>query len=309
MASVLRVRSSSQIRTRPLTSAFVARGASMAAVRTGHIVVACQRHRRQSTCRPRRAEARSARRPARRPDGRRRGGVEPARRLADAAVAEKFVGDHQLRPRVHSATYAIQGNYNGYQVWDISNPAQPVAEDGVLLPRLAERRLGLQESALRLGRGARAAASTAAREGVEGHGEQGAPARPPHLRHQRHRESEERRQRADLPRLAHAHACSSIRRTRTTSTSTSRAPPACARRASCRAASNAPPDEDPNSALFRIEVIKVPLAHPEQAAIVSSPRIFNDLDGPGAPRRAPEDVADATRQIAEAKAKGAFTSR
>ena len=28
------------------------------------------------------------------------------------------------------------------------------------------------------------------------------------------------------------------------------------------------PDEDPNSALFRIEVIKVPLAHPEQAAIV-----------------------------------------
>src|SRR5439155_1175873 len=34
------------------------------------------------------------------------------------------------------------------------------------------------------------------------------------------------------------------------------------------------PDKDPNSALFRIEVIKVPLAHPEQAAIVSSPRIF-----------------------------------
>jgi hypothetical protein len=34
---------------------------------------------------------------------------------------------------------------------------------------------------------------------------------------------------------------------------------------------------DPNSALFRIEVIRVPLAHPEQAKIVSSPRIFNDL--------------------------------
>src|SRR5205814_1901716 len=32
------------------------------------------------------------------------------------------------------------------------------------------------------------------------------------------------------------------------------------------------PDEDPNSALFRIEVIKVPLAHPEQASIVRSPR-------------------------------------
>ena len=37
---------------------------------------------------------------------------------------------------------------------------------------------------------------------------------------------------------------------------------------------------DPNSALFRIEVIRVPLAHPEQARIVSSPRIFNDLVAP-----------------------------
>jgi hypothetical protein len=34
---------------------------------------------------------------------------------------------------------------------------------------------------------------------------------------------------------------------------------------------------DPNSAMFRIEVIRVPLAHPDQARIVSSARIFNDL--------------------------------
>jgi hypothetical protein len=37
---------------------------------------------------------------------------------------------------------------------------------------------------------------------------------------------------------------------------------------------------DPNSALFRIEVIRVPLAHPEQAKIVSAARIFNDLTAP-----------------------------
>lgn len=37
------------------------------------------------------------------------------------------------------------------------------------------------------------------------------------------------------------------------------------------------PGEDPNSALFRIEVIKVPLNDPSKAAIVSSPRIFDDL--------------------------------
>jgi hypothetical protein len=34
------------------------------------------------------------------------------------------------------------------------------------------------------------------------------------------------------------------------------------------------PDKDPNTALFRIEVIQVPLAAPQEAKIVSSPRLF-----------------------------------
>jgi hypothetical protein len=36
------------------------------------------------------------------------------------------------------------------------------------------------------------------------------------------------------------------------------------------------PEVNPKTALFRIDIIKVPLAHPEQAKIVSSPRIFTD---------------------------------
>ena len=36
------------------------------------------------------------------------------------------------------------------------------------------------------------------------------------------------------------------------------------------------PDQNPDTALFRIDIIKVPLAHPEQAKIVNSPRIFSD---------------------------------
>jgi hypothetical protein len=36
------------------------------------------------------------------------------------------------------------------------------------------------------------------------------------------------------------------------------------------------PDKDPNTALFRIEVIKVPVAAPQNAKVVSSPRIFGD---------------------------------
>jgi len=36
------------------------------------------------------------------------------------------------------------------------------------------------------------------------------------------------------------------------------------------------PDKDPNTALFRIDVIQVPLAAPQDAKIVSSPRVFMD---------------------------------
>jgi hypothetical protein len=37
------------------------------------------------------------------------------------------------------------------------------------------------------------------------------------------------------------------------------------------------PDKDPNTALFRIEVIKVPVSAPQDARVVSSPRVFIDV--------------------------------
>jgi hypothetical protein len=66
--------------------------------------------------------------------------------------------------------------------------------------------------------------------------------------------------------------------------------------------SNALPASDPNSALFRIEVIRVPLANPQQAAIVSSPRIFNDLAAPPTHGQSPADL----EEINAAKARGEF---
>lgn len=65
--------------------------------------------------------------------------------------------------------------------------------------------------------------------------------------------------------------------------------------------SAAMPGEDPNSALFRIEVIKVPLDAPEEAAIVSSPRIFDELAYPPSHEPSPEDVALLERMKAEGK--------
>ena len=64
------------------------------------------------------------------------------------------------------------------------------------------------------------------------------------------------------------------------------------------------PSTDPNSALFRIEIIKIPVAHPEQAAVVSSGRIFDNLAKEPTHGDAPEDIKD----VAEAKAKGRFVA-
>ena len=62
------------------------------------------------------------------------------------------------------------------------------------------------------------------------------------------------------------------------------------------------PDEDPDSPLFRIEVIKVPLASPQDAAIANSPRIFDGLEAP--PVREP--TAEERERIEEARAEGRF---
>ncbi len=71
---------------------------------------------------------------------------------------------------------------------------------------------------------------------------------------------------------------------------------------------NLSPDKDPNSALFRIEVIKVPLAHPEQAAIVTSPRIFTGLTEAAHHGETALDIAEQKKEVEAAKARGAFTA-
>ena len=72
--------------------------------------------------------------------------------------------------------------------------------------------------------------------------------------------------------------------------------------------SAAQPDSNPNTALFRIEVIQVPLAHPEQAHIVSSPRIFQDLTEAPTHASAPQDLAEAKRVADSARAAGGYTA-
>src|SRR2546427_5080246 len=57
-----------------------------------------------------------------------------------------------------------------------------------------------------------------------------------------------------------------------------------------------------------LEVIQVPLAHPEQAHIVSSPRIFQDLTEAKTHAEAAEDLARAKHSADSARAAGGFTA-
>src|SRR5437762_8450473 len=66
------------------------------------------------------------------------------------------------------------------------------------------------------------------------------------------------------------------------------------------------PDSNPNISLFRIEVIKVPLAAPQTAAIVSSPRIFDSLAAPPVHGEEQQDIAEGKRVADSARAAGGF---
>src|SRR6266498_574341 len=68
------------------------------------------------------------------------------------------------------------------------------------------------------------------------------------------------------------------------------------------------PDSNPNSSRFRIEVIKVPLAAPQQAAVVGGARIFDSLTRAPTHGEMPQDIAEAHRVADSARAKGAFTA-
>ena len=196
--------------------------------------------------------------------------------------------------------YAIQGNYNGFIVWDISNPSRPTLVKGYVCPA-SQSDVSVYENLLFV-----------SGEGMGGRLDCGAQGVEEAVSHDRLRGirifdvSDIRNPRyvanVQTCRGSHTHSLLVdpddtqnvyVYVSGSAPVRPSEELPGC---------SDAPPDEDPNSALFRIEVIRVPLANPEQAAIVSSPRIFHDLVAPPEHGMSPADI----EEIERAKARGAF---
>ncbi|GIV58142.1 MAG: hypothetical protein KatS3mg042_1055 [Rhodothermaceae bacterium] len=221
------------------------------------------------------------------------------RKLSSTPPPEAFVGvtNSDLAFKDH---YVIQGNYNGIQIWDIANPEAPVLVNGYVCPA-SQSDVSVYENLLFV-----------SGEGLGGRIDCGTQGVPEAVSKDRLRGirifdiSDIRNPRyianVQTCRGSHTHSVLKdpdddenvyIYVSGSAPVRPAEELPGC---------SAAPPDEDPNSALFRIEVIKVPLAHPEQAAIVNSPRIFDNLAAPPRHGLAPDDRAE----IEAAKARGAF---
>ena len=196
--------------------------------------------------------------------------------------------------------YAIQGNYNGVQVWDISNPASPELVTAYVCPA-SQSDVSVYGDLLfvsgeglggRLDCGTEGVATAVSRDRLRG------------IRI------------FDISDIRNPRYISNVQTCRGSHTHTVLEDPDDRDNVYIYVSGSAPvrpeeelpgcssamPEDDPNSALFRIEVIRVPLANPERAAIVSSPRIFEDLVAPPEHGLAPADLA----VLEEAEARGAL---
>jgi hypothetical protein len=187
-----------------------------------------------------------------------------------------------------TGNYAIQGNYNGYQVWDVSNPRRPSLKTAYLCPA-SQSDVSVYKHLLFV-----------SGEGLAGRKDCGTQGVPDSVSMDRLRGIRV----FDATDIANPKYIANVQTCRGSHTHTVVSDPNDASNvyiyvsgsAGVRSPSELPgcsnmaPDQDPNSALFRIEVIQVPLSAPQNSRIVSSPRIFNDLSA--APRHA--DPPDTT---------------
>jgi hypothetical protein len=195
--------------------------------------------------------------------------------------------------------YALQGTFDGWLVWDVSNPSHPTLRKGYFCPA-SQNDVSVYKNLLFM-----SAESESSRLDCKAGGIQ-EPVSNERIRGLRI---------FDISDLDNPKYIGSVQTCRGSHTHTLVVDPKdpndvyvyisgssgirpAAELAGC---SNKLPENDPNSALFRIEVIKVPLAHPEQASVVSSPRIFNGLTAPSHHGLAQGDVEEQKASIAQGK--------
>jgi hypothetical protein len=195
-----------------------------------------------------------------------------------------------------SGKYAIQGSYNGFEIWDISNPAKPVLANAYTCPA-SQNDISVYKNLLFMSSEATNSRQDCKFGGVP------APVSEDRVRGIRI---------FDIADVAHPKLVTSVQTCRGSHTHTVVTQPgdpndvyiyvsgtAAVRSGDELKGCQDGGRDDANSARFRLEVIKVPLAKPSAAAIVSSPRIFNALPVP--PRNEERNAIDAAARAAAAR--------
>ena len=276
------------------------------------LLAGCARSTSSPTDNPSPAAASSTRPPS--PDprvGLKAGKMDAAEAAWNLRVVSKTPPAKQFEGVTNSdlaflGNYAIQGNYNGWQVWDISNPRKPNLKTAYVCPA-SQSDVSVYKNLLFVSGENLAARLDCGTQGVEDS------ISTDRLRGLRI---------FDISDIAHPRNVGNVQTCRGSHTHTVLVDPKDQENVYVYISGSGPvrstnelkgcvtgmPSKDPNSAWFRIEVIKVPVAHPEQARVVSSPRIFNDLTAPPSHGETPEDSAAQAREIAEAKAAGQFVA-
>jgi hypothetical protein len=195
--------------------------------------------------------------------------------------------------------YAVQGNYDGYQVWDISNSAHPALTTYFYCPASQSDVSVYSHNLLFV--------SSESGTGRLDCGSQGVPDSVSKARIRGIRLF-------DATDMAHPKYIGNVQTCRGSHTHTvvddlkddknvyifisgNSAVRSPTELAGCSALA---PEEDPNAEAFRIEVIQVPLAHPEQAHVVGKPAILASLAM--APRNNSRAVQDSLERVTAAAA-------
>jgi len=228
------------------------------------------------------------------------------RLINNTPPSEKFVGSTNSDLAFYK-NYVIQGNYNGYEVWDISTPAHPTLKVAYFCPA-SQSDVSVFRNLLFV-----------SGEGTGGRLDCTAAGVHDSVSHDRLRGIRV----FDITDIANPKYIANVQTCRGSHTHTVVIDPNDSTNVYVYVSGSAPvrspselpgcvrqsPDSNPNSSLFRIEVIKVPVAAPEQAAIVSSPRIFDSLAPPPQHSEMQQDIAEAARMADSARAHGGFTAR
>jgi hypothetical protein len=201
------------------------------------------------------------------------------RLVSTTPPTEKFLGVTNS-DLAFTGKYAVQGNYNGFQVFDISNPAKPTLVLTYLCPA-SQSDVSVYKHLLFVSGEGQAGRLDCGIQGVP------EPVSKDRLRGIRI---------FDISDTASPKYVANVQTCRGSHTHTVVTDPrdkdnvyiyvsgsSRVRSAEELSGCTDGPIEDPNTARFRLEVIRVPIATPEKAAIVSSPRIFYGLAPP--PRR------------------------